>query len=46
MKSLFILNDAPYSSERTYNGLRVAAHLSKQKGDVEWLRGKQKADAL
>ena len=32
MKTLFILNDAPYGSERTYNGLRVAGHLSKQEG--------------
>jgi uncharacterized protein involved in oxidation of intracellular sulfur len=30
MKTLFILNDAPYGSERTYNGLRVAGALSKQ----------------
>jgi uncharacterized protein involved in oxidation of intracellular sulfur len=29
MKSLFILNDAPYGSERTYNGVRLAASLSK-----------------
>lgn len=33
MKNLFILNDAPYGSERTYNGLRVAGHLSKQEGN-------------
>ncbi|MGA9667486.1 MAG: DsrE family protein [Gallionella sp.] len=33
MKTLFILNDAPYGSERTYNGLRVAGHLSKQEGN-------------
>jgi uncharacterized protein involved in oxidation of intracellular sulfur len=31
MKTLFILNDAPYGSERTYNGLRLAGALSKQK---------------
>lgn len=24
MKALFILNDGPYGSERTYNGLRLA----------------------
>lgn len=29
MKTLFILNDAPYGSERTYNGLRLAGSLSK-----------------
>jgi uncharacterized protein involved in oxidation of intracellular sulfur len=33
MKTLFILNDAPYGSERTYNGLRLAGALSKQEGD-------------
>lgn len=32
MKTLFILNDAPYGSERTYNGLRLAGALSKQEG--------------
>lgn len=30
MNTLFILNDAPYGSERTYNGLRLAGSLSKQ----------------
>ncbi|MDO8988628.1 MAG: DsrE family protein [Sideroxyarcus sp.] len=30
MKTLFILNDAPYGSERTYNGLRLAAAVAKQ----------------
>lgn len=30
MKTLFILNDAPYGSERTYNGLRLAGAISKQ----------------
>lgn len=30
MKILFILNDAPYGSERTYNGLRLAGVLSRQ----------------
>lgn len=34
MKTLFILNDAPYGSERTYNGLRVAGHFSKQEGNA------------
>lgn len=32
MKTLFILNDAPYGSERTYNGLRLASAISKQEG--------------
>jgi uncharacterized protein involved in oxidation of intracellular sulfur len=30
MKTLLILNDAPYGSERTYNGLRLAGSLSRQ----------------
>ena len=30
MKTLFILNDAPYGTERSYNGLRLARALSKQ----------------
>jgi uncharacterized protein involved in oxidation of intracellular sulfur len=29
MKTLFILNDGPYGSERSYNGLRLAGSLSK-----------------
>jgi uncharacterized protein involved in oxidation of intracellular sulfur len=32
MKSLFILNDAPYGSERSYNGLRLARSLLKTGG--------------
>lgn len=30
MKTLLILNDAPYGSERTYNGARLAGVLAKQ----------------
>ena len=30
MKSLFILNDPPYGSERSYNGLRLAGALAKR----------------
>ena len=30
MKTLFILNDAPYGSERSYNGLRLALSLAKR----------------
>ena len=30
MKRLLILNDAPYGSERTYNGTRLAQALAKQ----------------
>ncbi|MFZ5785537.1 MAG: DsrE/DsrF/TusD sulfur relay family protein [Acidobacteriota bacterium] len=29
MKTLFILNDPPYGTERTYNGLRLALNLQK-----------------
>jgi len=29
---LFVLNDAPYGSERTYNGLRHAMAVTKQDG--------------
>jgi uncharacterized protein involved in oxidation of intracellular sulfur len=32
VKTLFILNDPPYGSERTYNGLRLAGALAKQAG--------------
>ncbi|HKB60862.1 MAG TPA: DsrE family protein [Gallionellaceae bacterium] len=34
MKTLFILNEAPYGSERTYNGLRLAGQLAKREGTV------------
>jgi uncharacterized protein involved in oxidation of intracellular sulfur len=33
MKNLFVLNDAPYGSERSYNGLRLAGALSKAEGE-------------
>lgn len=33
MKTLFILNDAPYGGERSYNGLRLAGTLSKAEGE-------------
>jgi len=32
MKYLFILNEAPYGSERTYNALRLAGSLAKREG--------------
>lgn len=35
MKSLIILNDAPYGSERVYNGLRLALSLNKHDPDGE-----------
>ena len=34
MKTLMILNDAPYGSERTYNGLRLAASLARQGAEL------------
>jgi uncharacterized protein involved in oxidation of intracellular sulfur len=33
MKTLFILNDGPSGSERTYNGLRLAGALGKREGN-------------
>ena len=30
MKILFVLNDPPYGTERSYNGVRLAANLLKQ----------------
>ncbi|MFW6181553.1 MAG: DsrE/DsrF/TusD sulfur relay family protein [Spirochaetota bacterium] len=32
-KTLFILNDPPYGSERSYNGLRLAGSLAKQESE-------------
>jgi uncharacterized protein involved in oxidation of intracellular sulfur len=31
-RTLFILNDAPYGTERSYNGLRLAGALAKREG--------------
>ncbi len=33
MKTLFILNDSPYGTERSYNGLRLAGSLCKREGE-------------
>jgi uncharacterized protein involved in oxidation of intracellular sulfur len=33
MKTLFVLNDAPYGTERSYNGLRLAAQIAKREGE-------------
>ncbi|MBI6546869.1 MAG: DsrE family protein [Cyanobacteria bacterium NC_groundwater_1444_Ag_S-0.65um_54_12] len=33
MKNLFILNDQPYGTERSYNGLRLAGSLAKTEGE-------------
>ena len=32
MRTLFILNDAPYGTERSYNGLRLAGALARRDG--------------
>jgi len=34
MTTLFILNDAPYGSERSYNALRLARALAKREGQA------------
>jgi uncharacterized protein involved in oxidation of intracellular sulfur len=34
MKTLFILNDAPYGTERSYNALRLARALGKMDGET------------
>lgn len=31
--TLFILNDSPYGTERSYNAIRLATSLSKQEGE-------------
>ena len=35
MKTLFILNGAPYGDERTYNGMRLAGALTRKTEAVE-----------
>jgi uncharacterized protein involved in oxidation of intracellular sulfur len=32
-RTLFIFNDAPYGTERTFNGLRLAGSLAKREGE-------------
>lgn len=34
MQTLFIVNDAPYGSERSYNALRLAKTLAKRDGET------------
>lgn len=34
MKTLFVLNDPPYGTERSYNGLRLAKALARQPGET------------
>lgn len=33
MKTLFVLNDPPYGSERSYNALRLAGALAQREGE-------------
>ncbi len=35
MKTLFIINDAPYGSEKAYNALRIANQLNKEQPEME-----------
>lgn len=35
MKVLFIINDAPYGSEKAYNALRIANQLNKEHPEME-----------
>lgn len=35
MKILFIINDAPYGSEKAYNALRIANQVNKEDSDTE-----------
>ncbi|MBI3606596.1 MAG: DsrE family protein [Nitrospirae bacterium] len=37
MKILFILNDAPYGSEKVYNALRLAMKLQQEHADMDIL---------
>jgi uncharacterized protein involved in oxidation of intracellular sulfur len=34
VNTLFILNDPPYGTERSYNGLRLAGSMAKRDGSV------------
>ncbi|HUN89941.1 MAG TPA: DsrE family protein [Terriglobales bacterium] len=46
MKYLFIFNDSPYGSQRTYNGLRLALALGKQNEVGVFLLGDGVASAF
>lgn len=37
MRTLFVLNDQPYGSERVYNGLRLATSLATREHEVVWV---------
>jgi hypothetical protein len=45
MKALLILNDPPYGTERSYNGLRLAGTLVKRAGDRTPVAGQVVAGA-
>lgn len=46
MKVLFILNDAPYGNEKTYNALRMALMLQKEHSETIEVRIFLVADAV
>jgi len=35
MKILFIINDAPYGTEKAYNALRLAMNIQKESSETE-----------
>lgn len=37
MRTLFIVNDPPYGSERSYNALRLAASLATRESEEVWI---------
>jgi len=37
MRTLFIVNDAPYGNERSYNALRLAASLATREDEEVWV---------
>lgn len=37
MRTLFIVNDAPYGNERAYNALRLAASLATRENEEVWV---------
>ena len=46
MKILFIINDAPYGSEKPYNALRMAMMLQKEHADIAEVHIFLMADAV
>lgn len=45
-KTLFILNDPPYGTERSYNALRLAGALSKRGNEEKHARGAHQLDPM